>query len=200
MSQRPGMTYIPAPSITVPEWSSPGRVFATLDDSLPVDHHGHVWGQLPLHHVDDGDVVNGDVVDGAGLRDERRPKYDGSERDDENAECGRRHSCLSMFIHSVQLRRSFRAVWAAPTSILAVECGLCRERWRAFLRLPTVGSSQKSCGQKLLEAPSRCLACGEIAKGIDDDAQSTRVRSIGRGDGGLAGVGRLGSSVNHRLA
>ncbi len=40
----------------------------------------------------------------------------------------------------------------------------------------------------------------EIAKGIDDDAQPTRVRSIGRGDGGLAGVGRLGSSVNHRLA
>src|SRR3954467_4379158 len=25
-------------------------------------------------------------------------------------------------------------------------------------------------------------ACGEIAKGIDDDARSTRVRSIGRGD------------------
>ena len=42
--------------------------------------------------------------------------------------------------------------------------------------------------------------CGEIVKGIDDDAQSTRVRSIGRSDGGLAGVGRLGSSVNHRLA
>jgi hypothetical protein len=51
-----------------------------------------------------------------------------------------------------------------------------------------------------VHARSRCLACGEIAKGIDNDAQSTRVRSIGRGDGGLAGVGRLGSSVNHRLA
>src|ERR1700730_18120906 len=40
----------------------------------------------------------------------------------------------------------------------------------------------------------------KIAKGIDDDAQSTRVCSIGRGDGSLAGVGRIGSSVNHRLA
>jgi hypothetical protein len=48
--------------------------------------------------------------------------------------------------------------------------------------------------------PDPLLGCGEIAKGINDDAQSTRVRSIGRGDGGLAGVGRLGSSVNHRLA
>ena len=51
-----------------------------------------------------------------------------------------------------------------------------------------------------VHAQSRCLACGEIAKGIDDDAQSTGVRSIGRGDGSLAGVGRIGSSVNHRLA
>src|SRR5450432_2647976 len=51
-----------------------------------------------------------------------------------------------------------------------------------------------------VHARSRCLACGEIAKGIDDDAQSTRVRSIGRGDGSLAGMERIGSSVNHRLA
>src|SRR5947209_6461000 len=51
-----------------------------------------------------------------------------------------------------------------------------------------------------VHARSRCLVCGEIAKGIDDDAQSTRVRSIGRGDGSLAGMGRIGSSVNHRLA
>jgi hypothetical protein len=51
-----------------------------------------------------------------------------------------------------------------------------------------------------VHARSRCSACGEIAKGIDDDAQSTRVRSIGLGDGGLTGVGRLGPSVNHRLA
>ena len=53
-----------------------------------------------------------------------------------------------------------------------------------------------------LEVParSRCLACGEIAKGTDDDAQSTRFRSTGRGDGSLAGVGRIGSRVNHRLA
>src|SRR6476469_3250440 len=51
-----------------------------------------------------------------------------------------------------------------------------------------------------VHARSRRLACGEITKGIDDDAQSTRVCSIGRGDGSLAGVGWIGSSVNHRLA
>ena len=37
-------------------------------------------------------------------------------------------------------------------------------------------------------------------EGIDDDAQSTRVRSIGGGNGSLTGVGSTGSSVNHRLA
>jgi hypothetical protein len=51
-----------------------------------------------------------------------------------------------------------------------------------------------------VHARSRRLACADIPKGIDDDAHSTRVRSIGRSDRGLAGVGRLGSRVNHRLA
>src|SRR4051812_43520100 len=47
-----------------------------------------------------------------------------------------------------------------------------------------------------LDGRSRCLACGETAKGIEDDAHSTRVRSTGRSDGHLAGVGRLGASLN----
>ena len=54
-------------------------------------------------------------------------------------------------------------------------------------------SSRSSCPITLLGMRRDC-------EGDRRDAQSTRVRSIGRGDGGLAGVGRLGSSVNHRLA
>ena len=44
---------------------------------------------------------------------------------------------------------------------------------------------------------SSCLACGETAKGIDDDAQPPRVHPGCRGDRRLARVGRHGSRVSH---